>query len=71
MVSEEPTRAVTKRLRQAGFSPTDAAGSHTKWIHPLGPSVIIADGHRTISPGVFRQVNKAIAEAGRLAKEGK
>lgn len=69
VVKEEPTRTVTKLLRKAGFSPTAAAGSHTKWMHPLGPSVSIADGHRTISPGVVRQVNNVIAEAERLAKE--
>jgi predicted RNA binding protein YcfA (HicA-like mRNA interferase family) len=71
VVKEEPTRTVTKRLRKAGFRPTDAAGSHTKWIHPLGPWVSIADGHRTTSPGIVRQVNNAIAEAEQLAEEGK
>lgn len=70
VVTEEPSRTVTKRLRKAGFSPADAAGSHTKWIHQLGPWVSIPDGHRTISPGVVRHVNSAIAEAERLAKEG-
>lgn len=71
MVSEEPTRAIIKRLRKAGFVRTDAEGSHAKWIHPLGPWVSIPDGHRTISPGVVRQVNKAITEAEELAKERK
>jgi predicted RNA binding protein YcfA (HicA-like mRNA interferase family) len=71
VVKEEPTRTVTTRLRKAGFSRTDAAGSHTKWIHPLGPWVSIADGHRTISPGVVRQVDAAIAEAEQLAEEEK
>jgi predicted RNA binding protein YcfA (HicA-like mRNA interferase family) len=71
MVSEEPTRSTTKRLREAGFVRTDAQGSHGKWIHPLGPSVSIPDGHRTTSPGVVRQVNKAISDAERLAKEAK
>jgi predicted RNA binding protein YcfA (HicA-like mRNA interferase family) len=69
VVGEESTRTVTKRLRKAGFSPTDAAGSHTKWIHPLGPAVVIPDGHRRISPGVVRQVNKAINEAEKLTGE--
>jgi predicted RNA binding protein YcfA (HicA-like mRNA interferase family) len=69
MVSEEPTRSTTKRLRKAGFVRTDAEGSHGKWTHPLGPSVSIADGHRTTSPGVVRQVNKAIAKAELLAEE--
>jgi predicted RNA binding protein YcfA (HicA-like mRNA interferase family) len=71
MVSEEPARNTIKRLRKAGFERTDAEGSHSKWSHPLGPWVSIADGHRTTSPGVVRQVNKAIAEAQRLAKEEK
>jgi predicted RNA binding protein YcfA (HicA-like mRNA interferase family) len=65
---KEPARSVTKRLRKAGFTATDAEGSHTKWIHQLGPRVILPDGHRTISPGVVRQVNKAIAEAEQLSK---
>jgi predicted RNA binding protein YcfA (HicA-like mRNA interferase family) len=68
MVSEEPTRVTIKRLRKAGFNPTDAEGSHTKWINPLGPWVSIPDGHRTISPGVVRQVNKAITEAEKLSR---
>lgn len=71
MVSEEPTRNVIKRLRKAGFEPTDAEGSHTKWEHPLGPKISLPDGHRKISPGVVRQVNNKIAEAQRLTKEGK
>jgi predicted RNA binding protein YcfA (HicA-like mRNA interferase family) len=65
MVSEEPTRKIVKRLKNAGFSPTEAKGSHTKWTHPSGAQVTIADGHRMISPGVVRQVNNAIKEAGK------
>jgi predicted RNA binding protein YcfA (HicA-like mRNA interferase family) len=71
VVSEEPTRAIIRRLRKAGFARTDAEGSHAKWIHPPGPWVSIPDGHRTISPGVIRQVDKAIAEAEELAGERK
>ncbi|WP_163757489.1 hypothetical protein [Mycobacterium botniense] len=71
MVKEEPARTITMRLRKSRFSPTDAAGSHTKWLHLLGPSVSIPYGHRTISPGVVRQINNAIAQAERLAKEEK
>lgn len=64
MVSEEPTRSIVKRLRAAGFEPTRTVGSHTQWAN--GPvSVSVPDGHRTISPGVVRQVNKAIQEAGK------
>jgi predicted RNA binding protein YcfA (HicA-like mRNA interferase family) len=52
MVKEEPTRKITKRLKAAGFTRTDAEGSHGKWTHLSGARVSIPDGHRTISPGV-------------------
>ena len=71
MVSEETTRSVTKRLRKAGFKRANAEGSHSKWTHPLGPWVSIPDGHRTISPGVVRQVNIAVADVERLIKLAK
>jgi len=64
MVSEEPTRKVTKRLRDAGFAPVRTVGSHTVWQNG-SVKVTVPDGHRTISPGVVRQINKAIEEAGR------
>lgn len=62
MVSEEPTRKVIKRLRDAGFTPLRTEGSHTVWANGA-VSVSVPDGHRTISPGVVRKVNKAIEEA--------
>jgi predicted RNA binding protein YcfA (HicA-like mRNA interferase family) len=62
VVSEEPTRTVVKRLKKAAFTQSNAKGSHTKWTHPTGVQVILPTGHRTISPGVVRQVNKAIKE---------
>lgn len=65
MVSAEPTRSVTKRLRKAGFTRTEAEGSHAKWTHPSGVWVSLPDGHRTISPGLVRKVNKAIEESER------
>jgi predicted RNA binding protein YcfA (HicA-like mRNA interferase family) len=64
MVSEQPTRVMVKRLRKAGFTPSSTRGSHTKWIAPNGvDSVSIPDGHKTISPGVVRQIDKAIEES--------
>jgi predicted RNA binding protein YcfA (HicA-like mRNA interferase family) len=63
MVSEEPTRKIIKRLRDAGFTETDAKGSHTKWAHPSGANVVVPTGHRTISKGVVRQVNNAIQQS--------
>ncbi|MBO9555593.1 type II toxin-antitoxin system HicA family toxin [Cellulomonas sp.] len=62
MVSEQPTRKVTRELRDAGFTPTRTVGSHTRWQHPSGVSITVPDGHRTISPGVYRQITKAIKE---------
>ena len=63
MVSEEATRKIVKRLKDAGFSETDAKGSHTKWTHPSGANVVVPTGHRIISAGVVRQVNRAISES--------
>lgn len=63
MAKEEKTRETIKRLRKAGFTRRDAKGSHSKWTHPSGAWVIIADGHRTTSPGVVHKVDKAIKDA--------
>ncbi|MDF3280900.1 type II toxin-antitoxin system HicA family toxin [Gordonia sp. N1V] len=64
MISEAPTKAIIKRLKAAGFTPRKARGSHTMWISPSGnQQVSVPDGHRTVSPGVHRQVNKAIEAA--------
>ncbi len=62
MISEQPTRKVTRELRAAGFEPTRTVGSHTRWEHPSGVTVTVPDGHRTISPGVYRQIMKALKE---------
>jgi predicted RNA binding protein YcfA (HicA-like mRNA interferase family) len=62
MVSEEPTRKLVKRLKDAGFTPARTVGSHTTYVNG-SVSVTVPDGHKTISPGVVRQVNKAIQEA--------
>ncbi|PRB19182.1 type II toxin-antitoxin system HicA family toxin [Microbacterium sp. MYb62] len=64
MVSEQPTRKIVKALRDAGFLPDRAVGSHTVWVNG-GISISVPDGHKTISPGVVRKVNKAIEEATR------
>lgn len=63
MVSDRPTRKVIRELRNAGFAPLRTEASHTVWAHPSGARVTIADGHRTTSPGVYRKVLRAIAEA--------
>ncbi|CAD5138798.1 MULTISPECIES: type II toxin-antitoxin system HicA family toxin [unclassified Microbacterium] len=62
MVSEQPTRKMVKALRAAGFTAVRTVGSHTVWAKE-NTSISVPDGHKTISPGVVRQINKAIEEA--------
>lgn len=64
MVSEEPTRKLVKRLKDAGFVDDRTSGSHTVWVNG-SVSISVPDGHKTISAGVVRQVNQAIKEAGK------
>jgi predicted RNA binding protein YcfA (HicA-like mRNA interferase family) len=61
MVTARATRRVVRELRDAGFEAVRTRGSHTLWVHPEGPRVPVPDGHATISPGVYRQVLRAIA----------
>jgi len=63
MVSEQPTRKVVKMLRDAGWNPVRTVGSHTRWESPdRTRGVTVPDGHRTISPGVYRQILKALED---------
>lgn len=62
MVSDQPTRKVVRMLRDAGFAPMRTVGSHT--IYRKGRvSVTVPDGHRRISPGVYRMILRKIEEA--------
>ena len=59
MTSGESARSVVRRLKQAGFMAVRRRGSHT--LYENGDiCVAVPDGHRTISPGVVRQVDKSI-----------
>lgn len=62
MVSEQPTRKVVKQMRDAGWTPLRTVGSHTTWQSPTGATFTLPDGHRTISPGVYRKLLKALDE---------
>ncbi|WP_375386714.1 type II toxin-antitoxin system HicA family toxin [uncultured Microbacterium sp.] len=62
MVSEQPTRKVEKQLRDAGFESARTSGSHSVWVKGA-VSITVPDGHRTISPGVYRKILTAIKEA--------
>ncbi|WP_081586249.1 type II toxin-antitoxin system HicA family toxin [Tsukamurella sp. 1534] len=62
MIAPAPTREILKQLKKAGFTSRDGKGSHTMWACPHNTyGVSIPDGHGQISPGVRRQVDKAIA----------
>lgn len=65
MVAEQKTRDVQAELRKAGFEPVRGDGSHTWWKHPGGTAIPVPDGHRSISPGVYRKIKNAITEAHR------
>ncbi|BBX97302.1 type II toxin-antitoxin system HicA family toxin [Mycobacterium lacus] len=60
---EEPTRSVTKRLKDAGFTRTSTNGRHATRTHPSGVWVAVPHSHHTISPGVVRKINKAIDDS--------
>ncbi|WP_375163593.1 type II toxin-antitoxin system HicA family toxin [Herbiconiux moechotypicola] len=62
VVTEQPTRRVRALLRRSGWIIVTSSGSHTKWRGPGGTSFTIPDGHRTISPGVYRRLLAAIEE---------
>lgn len=62
MVSEQPTRKVIRELKDAGFVVVRRNGSHA--VYQNGSvSVTVPDGHRFISPGVYRQILQKIKEA--------
>ena len=63
VVKDEPTREVTKRLKEAGFVRVSTDGRHAKWRHPSGVWVPVPETHRMISAGVVRKIDKAIAES--------
>ena len=60
MVAEQPARKVQRQLRDAGFTPVRARGSHTWWQHPSGTGVAVPDGHKIITPGVYRKIIETI-----------
>lgn len=62
MVTEQPTRKMVKLLKAENFTELRTVGSHTMWSKGT-VTVSVPDGHRTISPGVVRQINNAIKEA--------
>ena len=54
-------KAAVKALKAAGFEEV-ANNGHAKWVHPCGVWVPVPN-HRELSPGVAREIGKAIADA--------
>lgn len=65
MVSEQPTRKVLRLLKRSGWRALRTVGSHTTWEGPNGTTFTLPDGHSTISPGVYRNLLKALDEDNR------
>jgi predicted RNA binding protein YcfA (HicA-like mRNA interferase family) len=69
MVSEQPARKIVKAFKSAGWRWVRTEGSHSLFKCACGQhTFVLPDGHRVISPGVVRKVDKALAECGRLAR---
>jgi predicted RNA binding protein YcfA (HicA-like mRNA interferase family) len=65
MVSEQPTRKVVKASRDAGWKRVRTVRSHGVYVCSCGQhKFTLPDGHRKISPGVFRKAGNALAECG-------
>jgi predicted RNA binding protein YcfA (HicA-like mRNA interferase family) len=61
VIAPVPTREIVKLLKKAGFTKRDGKGSHTVWTCRHGRYRVSVDtGHRSISPGVRRQVDAAM-----------
>lgn len=70
MIAPAPAREIVKQLKKAGFTSRDGKGSHTFWTCCHGRVKVSVDtGHRTISPGIRRQVDAAIRDCQTNCKE--
>ncbi|CAN5346422.1 hypothetical protein BH09ACT4_BH09ACT4_06880 [soil metagenome] len=49
-------------LRNASWQAGRSLGSHTVWSGPHGTTFSLPDGHREISPGVYRNLLAAMKE---------
>jgi predicted RNA binding protein YcfA (HicA-like mRNA interferase family) len=49
-------------LSSKGWTIVRTRGSHTVWESPTGARFTLPDGHREISPGVARNLMKALEE---------
>lgn len=70
MIAPAPTREIVKQLTRAGFTERPGRGSHSNWYCAHDAyNVSVPTWHRTISPGVRRQVDAAIRNCRNNCKE--
>ena len=65
-----PIRDIRKKLADAGFTHVSTQGSHEKYKHPNGHSVVVSHHKGLVSPGVVRQVRQTISAAASGKKIG-
>ncbi|PFG30626.1 type II toxin-antitoxin system HicA family toxin [Paramicrobacterium agarici] len=62
MVRAVKYREVRKFLEESGWVQIRTTGSHTHWQGPDGNGRLSVPRHRTVSPGVIRQIITVIPE---------
>ena len=69
MIAEQPTRKVLKDLTKAGWQRKGTVGSHSVWVcQDDEHQVTVPDGHKMISAGVLRRINKALESCERARR---
>lgn len=53
-------REMTKKLARLGCTSAEGKGDHEKWFCPCGEHMAVITQTRKISPGVVRNVEKAL-----------
>jgi predicted RNA binding protein YcfA (HicA-like mRNA interferase family) len=59
-MKEIKTKQAERELSKAGFAVIRTSGGHTVWASPDGKQTIAVPRHRTLSPGVVRQIAKLL-----------
>ncbi|MUK01625.1 addiction module toxin, HicA family [Vibrio cholerae] len=59
-MKEIKTKQAERELTKAGFAVIRTSGGHTVWASADGKQTIAVPRHRTVSPGVVRQIAKVL-----------
>lgn len=59
-MKEIKTKQAEQELSKAGFTVIRTGGRHTVWASADGTQTVAIPRHRTLSPGVVRQVAKLL-----------